>query len=125
MCTVSVYFHSFLRIEFRRKSDTVYGHVVRYVQRFIRSRQSRKPVCAFLLVTQVISPTVSEILRQKFGNCRFSTVFTERCYTQRGLCCRKMSVRLSVCPSHAGILSKRRSTIHIIILFNRQLATLL
>ena len=30
-------------------------------------------------------------------------LFTARCYASRGLCCRKMSIRLS----HAGILSKR------------------
>ena len=34
-------------------------------------------------------------------------VFTARCYSQRGLCCRKMSICLSLRPSHAGILSKR------------------
>ena len=36
-----------------------------------------------------------------------SSVFTARCYALRGLCRRKMSVRPSVCPLHAGILSKR------------------
>ena len=34
-------------------------------------------------------------------------IFIARCYAQRGLCCRKMSVRPSVCLSHASIISKR------------------
>ena len=35
--------------------------------------------------------------------CSNRMIFTAWCYAYRGLCCRKMSVR----PSHAGILSKR------------------
>ena len=46
------------------------------------------------------------------SHCRFCLViFTARCYAQRGLCCRKMSVclfvRLFICLSHASILSER------------------
>jgi len=50
-------------------------------------------------------------------------LFTARCYAWRGLCRRKMPVRLSVRLSHASILSKRLYISSN--LFHRRVATLL